>query len=188
MIEQCSFLTNISAVAFFGQVVNKILIKASICVSCLLFQVESQEYAFAMRKNSPWLNEINLALSAVINNGIVLKSYAHHTGNQCPPLTKGESVSALTLSNFGSLFAIVVVVAVILTALKLYFYSEKRQRPSLPMRSLASQEDCLPTNGTTRDSSLLFENGSDKTSIATRSTGNVSFSRKKTSVAFLGKL
>ena len=118
-------------------------------------QVDTQEYAFAMRKNSPWLTEINRAMSSVINNGLVTKSYTHHLNQRCPPWSAGENVKPLTLSNLGSLFAVAAIAAVVLSGVKLYLLYSKRQRPKFPMRSLSTQEVCFPLPHSRSSGALL---------------------------------
>ena len=96
-----------------------------------------------MKKNSPWLNEINLAMSSVINDGVVHKSYAYHMDNKCSALSKGDNVKALTLSNLGSLFAMAAIIAFCLCIVKVYLLVTKRKvrRQSVrPSESTGSKE------------------------------------------------
>lgn len=91
-----------------------------------------------MRKNFVWSTQLNRALSATINNGVLGESYKQHVSNTCPPLSTGDKVPPLSLSNLGTLFLVGMSTGVLLSLCKLLPLIYNRQRPSLPLRSVIS--------------------------------------------------
>lgn len=106
-------------------------------------QVDTQEYAFAMRKNSPWLDKINWALTASIDDGVITKSYAKHLKKQCPPFRKSDKPVPLTLDNLGSLFSVGIIFSILLALCKVWPTLRKRNRPQLPMRSITVTNEVI---------------------------------------------
>lgn len=100
--------------------------------------MDTQEYAFAMRKNSPWLSKINRALNAAIANGLVQDSYIRNLRQSCPPLSTTMSVKPLGLRELGTLFMAAGAAAVLMAMLKIWLMVRSRNRPRLPLRSIST--------------------------------------------------
>ena len=110
-------------------------------IMCLL-QVDTQEYAFTLRKNSSWSIPINRALNTAIDNGVVSKSYREHLVYSCLDSSQDDqdSVKPLGLSNLGILFIISMVTALFLSIVKIWPIIQNRNRPRLPLRSLSADD------------------------------------------------
>eukprot|EP00117_Sycon_ciliatum_P044498 scpid84169/ scgid5997/ len=99
------------------------------CTLDLFLQVDSQQYAFAFKKNSPWQLEIDRALGLLINQGKVTALFNRYVPTQCQPYSPTEGVKPMTLSNLGGLFILLAIGTAVATVLKLYsvFYVRRKK-------------------------------------------------------------
>lgn len=104
-------------------------------------QVDFQQYAFAMRRNSPWLPKINRAINAAIAEGLAQKSYKRHIHQQCVQSVKKAKESPLDLGDLGYLFAGAGAAGLALLCMKLYPLLKNYDRPRLPMKSVCKESD-----------------------------------------------
>ena len=66
-------------------------------------QVYTQQYAFAVKKNSAWLQDINRAISVLLNDGRMSRLFLKYVPKNCPDVAPVDTIKPLTVADLLSL-------------------------------------------------------------------------------------
>ncbi|XP_065184160.1 uncharacterized protein LOC135814891 [Sycon ciliatum] len=122
----------------------------------------TQQYAFAAKKDAPWLDEVNRAISIMLSNGTVSQLFSKYVPSTCSKVTSIDNIKPLTLKDLTSLVLLVGVAVVLSVAGKvtymLFIYPKKKRRYA----RIVDEASSVATKSSQKSSTTLLESDSSR--------------------------